>query len=508
MKNKEIIKKVCQRYYKGNLLQKLDYFQKLIKDHDKKKEEYLQYKNEFGDIYKLIAKLSKPNYIITEEDIKLLRDYNVLVSEINKSFVAISDFHSYSYPLDKVINNYLNEYDCIYILGDACDRGEDGKGSGGIDLILRIKDLCEKYPNRVYYLPGNHDEFLVGYCLGIESYHVNLQFNCGLQTIEDINNLKKNNPFQYESLLKWLMECPIQKIHRFNGKNYVLAHALFNQKLYEYNPNYSLKDYFKGDNCFYEYIATNTLWFRKGEDLYEPKNLPTSEDIMVIGHTPDFRKDNLDLIGSDGKNIKVHCVDGGIAYSGTMLKYDGGLQTNKTRILTHRNTSIKKQELNKKVLYHDYILGEILKNKSFDLNIENLPNGIDKDDCCKIIDESENTNNIIYTGETLSEKNNSYAKTFVFDYMIERLAEFVNEEYSVNNPHFIVDSFLFGTEEVRGNLCCFSEDKDIRMFASILGKDNMLEVLKIHNCSIVHDYIALKFNNNNLIKTKSKYVVG
>ena len=73
------------------------------------------------------------------------------------SFVVISDFHSYEWPLKKITDYYLKEYDKIFILGDATDRGPYGDGEGGIDLLFKIKELTEKYPNRVIYIPGNHD---------------------------------------------------------------------------------------------------------------------------------------------------------------------------------------------------------------------------------------------------------------------------------------------------------------------------------------------------------------
>ena len=40
------------------------------------------------------------------------------------SFVAISDFHAMEWPLEKVKDYYLNEYEKIFILGDATERGE------------------------------------------------------------------------------------------------------------------------------------------------------------------------------------------------------------------------------------------------------------------------------------------------------------------------------------------------------------------------------------------------
>lgn len=65
---------------------------------------------------------------------------------VKDSFVAISDFHGYEYPLEKVKDYYLNEYDKTFILGDATDRGPDGQGAQGIDILKEIKRLTEQYP--------------------------------------------------------------------------------------------------------------------------------------------------------------------------------------------------------------------------------------------------------------------------------------------------------------------------------------------------------------------------
>ena len=79
------------------------------------------------------------------------------------SFVVVSDFHSYDWPLEKVKEYYLDEYETIYILGDVTDRGELFDGSGGVDLLRRIKELSDMYPGRIVYVPGNHDDFLYQY---------------------------------------------------------------------------------------------------------------------------------------------------------------------------------------------------------------------------------------------------------------------------------------------------------------------------------------------------------
>ena len=67
------------------------------------------------------------------------------------SFVVVSDFHSNKWPLDKVIKYYINEYDKVYILGDATDRGEIEDGTGGLNLLFKIRELTKKYLNKVLH---------------------------------------------------------------------------------------------------------------------------------------------------------------------------------------------------------------------------------------------------------------------------------------------------------------------------------------------------------------------
>ena len=160
------------------------------------------------------------------------------------SFVAISDFHSYKWPLEKVKDHYIKEYETIYILGDATDRGEYSDGTGGLALLFEIKRLTEMYPGRVVYIPGNHDDFLYQYAKYNDyTAKINLIRNHGSQTISDIDNLKGQSSKELKELINWLGNLPLQKEHYYNGQRYVLAHALFDEKLYNDNKNFSLEDY-------------------------------------------------------------------------------------------------------------------------------------------------------------------------------------------------------------------------------------------------------------------------
>ena len=252
------------------------------------------------------------------------------------SFVVVSDFHSFNWPLEIIKKEYLNKYEKIYILGDSTDRGLNNKGTNGIKLLLSIMELCNTYKNRIIYVPGNHDLLLYKYSISkINKYYhkLNLIINGGTNTCKDIDKLKNDNNILYNKLINWLETLPIQRVHIKNNQRYVIAHALFNEKLYQKNKNFSLKDYINTNNIFIKRIVNNILWFRKYDNelnKYNKYELPTSDNIMIIGHTPiDYRKNlNLDLIGSDNKYIKVICVDGGIPLhkeSNKLLSFDGNI---------------------------------------------------------------------------------------------------------------------------------------------------------------------------------------
>lgn len=257
------------------------------------------------------------------------------------SFVAVSDFHAIEWPLQKVKNHYLKEYDKIFILGDVTDRGENGQGTNGIKLLQEIKKLSEQYPGRVIYVPGNHDSFVYDYGVS-QDYQAEecMRINHGKDTIRDIDRMRYNNPEELEDLLNWLGNLPLQVKHEFNGQNYVLAHAFFNDFIYSLNPNFNLKALSTMKNKAAYDLGEQIMWFRKKTDNYNVEYVP-SNVIEVIGHTPEFYRsgDNLDLKNGNGETIRVICVDGGIAYNGDMLKFDGGNTEVRTAFEYHQDTS-------------------------------------------------------------------------------------------------------------------------------------------------------------------------
>lgn len=448
-----------------------------------------------------------------------------------EKFVAISDFHGYKYPLDKIKNHYIKEYDKIYILGDATDRGENRDGSGSIRLLIEIMKLSNQNPNKIIYIPGNHDEFLIGYVRSSHnldkyyqySYAANLLSNGGEATIKEIKELELKDKKTFNELITWLGKQPIQRIHKYNNQEYVFGHAIFNQKLYNLKPNYCLEDYFKEpENSEIRRMANDVLWFRKYRNRYNPSEMPTSDKKMVIGHTAESHRkgQDINLIDARGNVIEVYCVDGGISYNGGMLKYDGGENVIKTEILKHSNTSeihnkIKETPiLNKESIFQSHIVCTILnkgKQGFKEILLGNNPKELNNLECQEIVNKKINVTNI--KNDLL--KRSIYIKIFLFEYILENQIKRMNEQnYPLDTALEMIDVFINGSQDVeymlkkgnngKGNYYHITSKNYAREIAKIIGPETISEVLNIYNCKNVKEYIEKKYIYNNSHKNNNR----
>lgn len=512
----------------------------------------------YKEILVLLMNLSNEKYQITNRDREILKKHNIILQEIkqqtsnngmqnihpkqpsvdkreDKSFIVVSDFHSYRYPLDKIKNHYLKEYDVIYILGDATDRGKENNGAGGVQLLIDIMNLSKQYPGKVVYVPGNHDEFLLGYIRSkyhMDNYYpydyiANLFRNGGEETINDLKKLEITDPQTFQELISWLGKQPLQRTHRYNGKEYVLGHAIFNQKLYNINPNYSLEDYFK-ESQYSELrrMAKDIIWFRKEKNAFNPYEMPSADKIMVIGHTPEVytRGKNIDLVDSNGRVIKVHCVDGGIAYNGGMLKFDGAERVMWTTYLTHVDTSkLQQQQQEQRVnaesekIFKIHILSKALNEgeKGVQAVIHGInPKELTPDECFRIINSSVNSD----IAKNELEKRNIYVKTVIFDYIVEsqleRLCEQIQDQKSaIYEATQMIETFLNGTNNKeylqrngnngKGNYYHITSKNNARELAKIIGPKVMQEVIHFHGYSNVDEYIHNKFIKNDKFQSNN-----
>lgn len=264
------------------------------------------------------------------------------------SFVVVSDFHGADWVMDKIKGHYINEYETIFNLGDITDRGNQP-----FQLLLDYMELSKQNPNRIVYIPGNHDSFIYGTYMATDEqqrskYKETLIKNGGAETYKQLENLRKTNPNKFKELMGWLGSQPLQRIHQYGNKKYALAHAFFNKTIYNKNPNYSLKDYMKDVNYPKDIRSkeANILWFRKNNQIhghYDVEDLPSSDYTMVIGHTANAN--NLGL-----RNVDVICVDGAAhkkdqqTGSYSTRKFDGGTGPVVTVAEEHVDTSKKNNQ--------------------------------------------------------------------------------------------------------------------------------------------------------------------
>ena len=425
------------------------------------------------------------------------------------SFVVISDFHSYSWPLEKVIKYYINEYDKVYILGDATDRGEYDDGTGGIDLLFQIKELTEKYPGKVFYVPGNHDEFVYGYAKDNDSLsEENLLCNHGVETINAIVEMEKDNLKKLNELIDWLGKLPLQREHFYKGKRYVLAHALFDETLFKRDRHFSLRDYriYGGNHGAYEHI----LWFRKtNDDFYDESRLPEKGTTMIIGHTPlRYRAGlNLDLVNEKGDTIPVYCVDGGVAYDGRMQKFsasDQGTGVYDTLKYEHidrgdkhkvkYNTEEIKRAVDHKILYYIERLGSLEKtiNKVIALFYNEEYDYVNcGGEAISVAEAQEYINDTCLAYQSESVSYEDALKIYFTEVVVDKISESLLAKYK-KQSHVSAYVANFIEEEDSSYI---TRDGGARLLALKLGIDNIKNWYI--NCSYpsYSDYLAAKFGN-------------
>ena len=202
------------------------------------------------------------------------------------------------------------------ILGDATDRGKNG-----IEILLQIKELSDQ--GKIEYIPGNHDAFLYNYVKTkaeldetegriskrtetvIEIFErdlMHIEENGGEKTLEALekfdkivdDEIKKGNikeKISKEELINWLGIQPIQKKIKLGNIKYALAHAYFDEDLYQKAPYFCMQrglslEINKRNNLFVNKYKT-ILWYREKENkgLYASVEFPHG-CVMIVGHTP------------------------------------------------------------------------------------------------------------------------------------------------------------------------------------------------------------------------------
>lgn len=244
-------------------------------------------------------------------------------TEINKNnqqeqVIAVSDLHGNIEKWNQ-IKKYMetNPNMKVMILGDATDRGENG-----IEILMQIKELCDT--GKAKYLPGNHDVFLYNYVKTnnilsrlsddkkVENTNIikiagrewaHLERNGGENTLESLKSFDnivrteiqkgniKNN-ISKDELIAWLGKQPIQEKIIVNNTEYALAHAWFDNDLYEEDKNFNLEKALQLEiqgekNSDILNRFKNIMWYREenANTHYSTVSFPKGA-VMVVGHTP------------------------------------------------------------------------------------------------------------------------------------------------------------------------------------------------------------------------------
>lgn len=495
----------------------------------------------------LTTLLSNETYKLKPEISKFLRDCNIFTSGqvgtksyTGESFVVMSDFHGFRYPIEQIKNYYLYEYDKIYILGDATDRGYDGEGTGSIKNLLEIKKLTEEYPDKVVYIAGNHDHFLMGAALGIELDRkdikefgeLNLLRNGGEETFAELENLHNTDKKTFTELTKWLQNLPLQKVHEYNGKKYALAHAFFNQRLYDLYPDFCLIDlHGKGLSEYMDW--QQVLWFRTDKDKYNPKDCPKSGTTVIIGHTPlggygnplgDYDIENNDnnirysdkfnLLDSDGNVVEVKCVDTGIFTTNSMeqkkmLQYDGE-DLRLTVDWKHIDTSpgyIKDEEQMVADVFRTFVISSIYSHSKigtdfFDINNKMVPINLSNNQISNLIANECIQYNLNCDSMDFKQIYSEFKKTVAFDIILENLFDKIEDLEKITEVLLL---YLCGSKDgtiKQGDASWFTSYRNTDFLIRQLGVQNIKSIIVNHDCSTVSEYVQLKMSDK-LTKTSN-----
>lgn len=254
-------------------------------------------------------------------------------------FIAISDLHGRMDRWEQVKNAMAQNPNMkVVILGDAMDRGESG-----LEILLQIKELSDR--GKVAYLPGNHDIFAYNYVIAqnmldenirdpkarglLEREKQQLERNGGKSTINSLANfdaivkkeiIKGNlrHSINKNELINWLGSQPIQKKININGIDYALAHAYFDEELYNYDKNFNLEKGLQLELAGKSYSTIfnkfrTAMWYREGNKntQYAPVTFPKG-CLMVVGHTPQQEVNLADIGNSEvGQSGQVVYIDTG-----------------------------------------------------------------------------------------------------------------------------------------------------------------------------------------------------
>ena len=271
-----------------------------IKDFFKGKNRKPQINFENASVYDA-AKAYRESQRVPANELK--KDNNEQ-KKYEQQIIAVSDLHG---DLDKweSVKKYMqkNPNSKVLILGYAMDRKDYGP-----EILLQIKELSDD--GKAQYIPGNHDIFAYNYLKmrnnpNTSAYNMakaHLERNGGTVTMQKLDSFNalvhkemrngniKNN-ITIDELTEWLGRQPIQMKINENQIDYAIAHAIFDEKLYNTNPNFNLEKALelelnggKESESYKRFL--NCMWYRDEDHRTHHAELAFPENhVAVVGHT-------------------------------------------------------------------------------------------------------------------------------------------------------------------------------------------------------------------------------
>lgn len=248
-------------------------------------------------------------------------------AEQEPEYIVISDLHGNMERWEDVKRAMRESPNMrVIMLGDAMDREKYGP-----EILLQIKELSDQ--GRLEYIPGNHDKFAYDYLKApknTSSYRmakIHLERNHGEITMNKLDNFNEivktelrkgniENNISVQELANWLGKQPIQKKMSTNEEKYALAHAIFDEKLYNYDKDFNLEKALSlelengTENEVYSRFE-NCIWYREFDERTHYSDISYPENyVVIVGHTPQRDVNLRECFQGDPKKALI-CIDTG-----------------------------------------------------------------------------------------------------------------------------------------------------------------------------------------------------
>lgn len=211
------------------------------------------------------------------------------------NYFVVSDIHGCFDQFEEIISEW-NKEDLFYILGDLLDRGPKS-----LKVIETVMELCETYPNKVFFIKGNHEDILIKFLENPEEKYENYIKNGGLATLsnllgqnipEDVHEIVRQIKEKYPTILQFIKNAPLYK----QEEQLLFTHAGFNSEFEDFTQTTDIE----------------FIWIRKHYE--KPNKTPY---VNIFGHTPVTYIHNSAYIwiSADQKYI---AIDGGCYETGQL----------------------------------------------------------------------------------------------------------------------------------------------------------------------------------------------